>query len=118
MAPGWRQPGDFTPGEIMAIIGPNGAGKTTMLNIINGFYKPDEGRVIFEGEERPKKNETEPYSGSGNRQDISESGPLQRDVSPWKHHGGSDYVDAFQHLFPGALLEIQPEKRRSNTGRP
>ena len=43
------------PGEIMGIIGPNGAGKTTMLNIINGFYKPDEGRIIFEGKERPKK---------------------------------------------------------------
>ena len=46
---------EIYPGEIMGIIGPNGAGKTTMLNIINGFYKPDEGRVIFEGEERPKK---------------------------------------------------------------
>jgi branched-chain amino acid transport system ATP-binding protein len=45
---------DIYPGEIMAIIGPNGAGKTTMLNIINGFYKPDEGRIIFEGQERPK----------------------------------------------------------------
>ena len=46
---------DIYPGEIMAIIGPNGAGKTTMLNIINGFYKADEGRIFFEGEERPKK---------------------------------------------------------------
>ena len=40
---------EIYPGEIMAIIGPNGAGKTTMLNIINGFYKPDAGRIIFEG---------------------------------------------------------------------
>lgn len=45
---------EIYPGEIMAIIGPNGAGKTTMLNIINGFYKQDEGRIIFEGKERPK----------------------------------------------------------------
>ncbi len=45
---------EIYPGEIMAIIGPNGAGKTTMLNIINGFYKPDGGRIIFEGKERPK----------------------------------------------------------------
>jgi branched-chain amino acid transport system ATP-binding protein len=43
------------PGEIMAIIGPNGAGKTTMLNIINGVYTPDEGRIFFEGKERPRK---------------------------------------------------------------
>jgi branched-chain amino acid transport system ATP-binding protein len=45
---------EIHPGEILAIIGPNGAGKTTMLNIINGFYKHDEGRIIFEGKERPK----------------------------------------------------------------
>lgn len=33
--------------EIVAIVGPNGAGKTTLLNIINGFVKPDEGRIYF-----------------------------------------------------------------------
>ena len=43
------------PGEIMAIIGPNGAGKTTMLNIISGVYTPNEGRIFFEGKERPRK---------------------------------------------------------------
>jgi len=42
------------PEEIMAIIGPNGAGKTTLLNIINGFYKPDEGRILFEGNDRTR----------------------------------------------------------------
>jgi branched-chain amino acid transport system ATP-binding protein len=42
-------------GEVLAIIGPNGAGKTTMLNVINGFYTPDEGRIIFEGRQRPKR---------------------------------------------------------------
>ena len=36
-------------GEIFAIIGPNGAGKTTMLNMISGFYHPDEGSINFEG---------------------------------------------------------------------
>jgi len=46
---------EIYPGEIMAIIGPNGAGKTTLLNIINGFYKPDAGRLFFEGKELEKK---------------------------------------------------------------
>ena len=36
-------------GEILAIIGPNGAGKTSLLNCINNFYRPDRGRIIFEG---------------------------------------------------------------------
>ncbi|MDB4837691.1 ATP-binding cassette domain-containing protein [Marinomonas sp.] len=32
-------------GEITSIIGPNGAGKTTVLNIVSGFYKPDQGSI-------------------------------------------------------------------------
>lgn len=46
---------EIYPQEVFAIIGPNGAGKTTMLNIINGVYTPDEGRIFFEGKERPRK---------------------------------------------------------------
>lgn len=38
-------------GELLAIIGPNGAGKTSLLNCINGVYRPQEGRVFFEGNE-------------------------------------------------------------------
>jgi len=40
---------DAQEGKILAIIGPNGAGKTSMLNCINNFYRPDSGRIIFEG---------------------------------------------------------------------
>lgn len=36
-------------GEFLGIIGPNGSGKTTLFNIITGFIKPDEGRVIYMG---------------------------------------------------------------------
>ncbi|MEM7463901.1 MAG: urea ABC transporter ATP-binding protein UrtD [Pseudomonadota bacterium] len=37
-------------GEMRAIIGPNGAGKTTMMDIITGKTRPDEGKVLFDGE--------------------------------------------------------------------
>ena len=36
-------------GEILAVIGPNGSGKTTLINLITGFYKPQEGRIVFAG---------------------------------------------------------------------
>ena len=44
---------DIHEGEIRAIIGPNGAGKSSMLNVISGFYHPQEGEVWFHGEKRP-----------------------------------------------------------------
>jgi branched-chain amino acid transport system ATP-binding protein len=37
-------------GEILGIIGPNGAGKTTLFNVINGFYGPSNGDVLFNSE--------------------------------------------------------------------
>jgi len=43
---------DIREGEIRAIIGPNGAGKSSMLNVISGFYTPQEGEVWFRGEKR------------------------------------------------------------------
>ncbi len=36
-------------GEIIGIIGPNGSGKSTLFNCITGFYRPNAGRVLFEG---------------------------------------------------------------------
>jgi len=42
-------------GAIVSIIGPNGAGKTSLLNMISGFYKPDTGRVILEGQDITQK---------------------------------------------------------------
>jgi branched-chain amino acid transport system ATP-binding protein len=39
-------------GEIFSIIGPNGAGKTSIVNVISGFYRPDRGRILFEGKDR------------------------------------------------------------------
>lgn len=42
-------------GEILAILGPNGAGKTTLLEILEGFQRPDSGKVTVLG--------ADPYAG-------------------------------------------------------
>ncbi len=43
---------DIRAGEIRAIIGPNGAGKSSMLNVINGFYHPQEGSITYKKQTR------------------------------------------------------------------
>lgn len=49
---------DVCEHEIRAIIGPNGAGKSSMLNVINGVYHPQQGRIVFRGEERKQMHPT------------------------------------------------------------
>lgn len=38
-------------GEIVGLIGPNGAGKSTLINLVSGYYYPNEGRIVFDGED-------------------------------------------------------------------
>lgn len=40
---------DLRQGEILGLLGPNGAGKTTAFNLIAGFHRADQGRILFEG---------------------------------------------------------------------
>jgi branched-chain amino acid transport system ATP-binding protein len=42
---------NVSTGELVAVIGPNGAGKTSLLNCITGYYRPQEGRIFFNGED-------------------------------------------------------------------
>ena len=40
---------DINEGDFIAVIGPSGCGKTTMMNMLAGFQKPTEGKVLFDG---------------------------------------------------------------------
>lgn len=42
---------ELPEGQILGLLGPNGAGKTTLFNVINGVYTPEEGRVVFRGQD-------------------------------------------------------------------
>src|SRR5207253_4912953 len=38
-------------GELVGVIGPNGAGKSTLVHLITGLLRPDEGAVVFDGQD-------------------------------------------------------------------
>jgi branched-chain amino acid transport system ATP-binding protein len=42
---------DIPEGQRFGLIGPNGSGKTTLINCISGAFRPEEGRVVFRGED-------------------------------------------------------------------
>lgn len=47
--------------EVFSIIGPNGAGKSSMLNCINGFYHPQQGRITYKNITR---SQMQPYEAA------------------------------------------------------
>jgi branched-chain amino acid transport system ATP-binding protein len=46
-------------GKILSVIGPNGAGKTSLLNMVSGFYRPDQGKITFENVDTTHKRPSE-----------------------------------------------------------
>jgi len=50
---------DVRSREVRAIIGPNGAGKSSMLNVLNGVYHPQSGRIRFKNKEFSDMNSHE-----------------------------------------------------------
>ena len=84
---------DILEGEIRAIIGPNGAGKSSMLNVINGFYHPQEGEVWYRGSKRPPMK---PY-------EIADQGVARTFQNIALFHG----MSTLQNVMTGRQLKMK-----------
>ena len=103
---------DIRKGEIRAIIGPNGAGKTSMLNVINGFYTPQHGRITFKGATRSKMRPHEAASRR-HRAHVPERRAVPRHDGARQHHRRALAADAPQLLLAAAA----PRPRDGRGGR-
>jgi sulfate transport system ATP-binding protein len=54
---------DFPTGQLIALLGPSGCGKTTLLRIIAGLEYPDEGRILFDGQDASDRDVRERQVG-------------------------------------------------------
>ena len=111
---------DIRKGEIRAIIGPNGAGKTSMLNVINGFYTPQQGRITFKG--RTRAQDAALRGGARrHRPDIPERRAVQghdrRSTTSWPGRTLKMRRGLFwQLLRHGPALKEEVEHRRKGRG--
>ncbi len=52
---------ELEEGKLYQLIGPNGSGKTTLINVVSGLLKPDNGKIIFNGNDITQKGLFETY---------------------------------------------------------
>ncbi len=52
---------ELDQGNLYQLIGPNGSGKTTLINAISGLFKPNSGKIIFDGKDITNKNLYQTY---------------------------------------------------------
>ena len=52
---------EFEKGKLYQLIGPNGSGKTTLINVVSGLLKPDDGKIIFDGNDITHKGLFDTY---------------------------------------------------------
>ncbi len=84
---------DFPQGELVALLGPSGCGKTTLLRVIAGLESPDQGQVLFDGED-------------ASRQDVRE-----RQVGfVFQHYALFRHMTVFENVAFG--LRVKPRKER------
>ncbi|MFC1964462.1 ABC transporter ATP-binding protein [Chloroflexota bacterium] len=123
---------DIRDKEILAIIGPNGAGKTCLLNCINGFYKPQEGEIYYEGQRitriRPDKaaklglartfQNIELYTGLSSLDNIMAARHVLMKQNPlssalyfgWAHKEEIEHRKTVEDIID--FLEIEPIRKK------
>ena len=88
---------DIHSGELVALLGPSGCGKTTLLRIIAGLETPDEGNIVFHGE------------------DVSGHDVRDRNVGfVFQHYALFRHMTVFDNVAFGLRMKPKKERPRQN----
>ena len=83
---------DIYENEFVTLLGPSGCGKTTLLRILGGFLAPDEGEVIFDGE------------------DITYLPPYKRDLNTvFQKYALFPHMNVFDNVAFGLKIKKEPK---------
>lgn len=105
---------EIRPGEMLALVGPSGSGKTTVLDLLQGFYRPQTGRVLLDGVDLEKVDRTDwlgkvalvpqmPELFSGTVLDNLRLGaPDATEARAWEALAKAQVIDLVEEL-PGGL---------------
>ena len=72
-------------GQITGIMGPSGTGKTTLLRLIGGQLTPDQGEVLFDGQNIAKMSRKELFAARARMGMLFQSGALFTDMSVYEN---------------------------------
>ncbi len=99
-------------GAITALIGPNGAGKTSMFNCISGFYRPESGRILLDGEDigalRPPRRAALGMARSFQNIALFRGMTVLDNIKLGRHaHMKTNLLQAFLYAGPAAREEME-----------
>lgn len=106
------------PKQIFGLIGPNGAGKSTLFNVVTGVYRPDSGKVVFNGENisglRPAAIATRGIGRTFQNIRLFKSMTVEQNVMAASPAGGLSSLFGAVLRTPGYLAEERDLLRRAH----
>jgi sulfate transport system ATP-binding protein len=85
---------EIAEGSLTAVLGPSGSGKSTLLKLIAGLERPDEGRVVIEGD------------------DVTDVDPRHRDIGfCFQHYAPFRHMNVARNIGFGLRVRKQPKDR-------
>ncbi len=109
----------FQPGQVIAIMGPSGSGKSTLTKLLQGFYRPTQGRILMDGIDilHLSANELRSFFGVVPQETVLFSGTVYDNLAMVNPHASfDDIVKACQMAEIHGLIQTLPQGYQTEIG--